>query len=273
MTELIWQAIEPKPVERMIGARRQAHNALHWLARLANTYIEADDENRHVELVWDNRSTSLHTKSFGPGVTVEVRLPALEMQFCENGKPAPHVLALDERTPAHVEAWVLVELLHRGIDRDRFSKALPYPAKDLMLGDHEEHEAEAFHDELNALNGWVLNAVTALVELRHEIARESGVDASKIPIVCWPQTFQLGIETSISPASDGDTLRIGLSAGDALRPQPYFFVGTSEQALKGDFDPASVLSVQRIASENLAADDVIAFLRAQVGSHRKRIAS
>ena len=55
-----------------------------------------------------------------------MRLPTLEMQFHEHGKPVPHILDPEEHSPAEVEAWMLVELLHRGVDREKFSKTLPY---------------------------------------------------------------------------------------------------------------------------------------------------
>lgn len=273
MTENTWQRIEPVPAQRLKDARRQAHNAVHWLARLANSYLEAGDDNRQFELLWDDAACALRTRTFGPHLAVELRLAELEVQFCESGQPAPHILALEERTPAHVEAWILVELLHRGVDRDRFSKELPYPATDLMLGDHEEHEAETYKAELSALDGWMRNAAAVLAVARQDIGRETGTDLSAQPIVCWPQTFQIGIEIPMPVGTAVDALRIGLSAGDALRPDPFFFAGTKAQALSSDFDPSSVLSVQRIISEDLDAAAVSTFLRERAAAHRKKLAS
>lgn len=268
-----WQDIAPISAKRANEARREAHNALHWMARIANSYRPAEDDNRHVLLQWHDEAGVLRTKPFGDNVTVELRLACLELQFCENGVPVPHVLSFEERTPAHVEAWVLVELLHRGIDRDRFSKVLPYPAEDLMLGDHREHEVEAYVDELSALNGWMRNAATVLAALRHELAADTGGDYRNEEIVCWPETFQLGLDLPLGKGGGAESLRAGLSAGDGLRPHPFFFVGAKEQAYSGDFAAGSILSVHRIATDNLAAADVIAFLRREVRTHRKRLAS
>lgn len=273
MTATAWQSIEPIPAQRMNEARRQAHNALHWMARIANSYVEAEDDNSHLDLIWHDGAHSLRTKEFHNGLSVEARLGALELQFCENGEPATHTLSFQERTPAHVEAWVLVELLHRAVDRDKFSKELPYTPKDLMMGDSEEHEVEAYASELNALQGWMRNAAAVMAAVRHDLSRDAGADFSKQPITCCPQTFQLNLELPLPQGSGAQSLRAGLSAGDGLRPEPYFFVATKQQALSGDFDPASLLSAQRIASETLAADDVIQFLRDQVAAHRKRLAS
>lgn len=275
MTETTnWQSIEPQPAQRMSEARRQAHNALHWLARLANSYRLSEPDNEHVELIWDDAEAAIHTKPFANDITVEARLARLELQFREGGVPVPHILSFDEHTPAHVEAWILVELLHRDVDRDRFAKDLPYEGRDVMLGDHEEHEVESHAAELSALQGWMKNAAAVVAAARHDIARDTGArEIADAPTLVWPETFQLGITVALPAGSAGEALRVGLSAGDALRPEPYFFVGTVKQARSGDFDAGSILSVKKIAAENLDANAVIAFLRDGAAAARKRAAS
>lgn len=268
MATIAWQAVDPPASPRVAEARRQAHNAVHWMARLAHSYIEPEPDDRHADLLWNDDHGSIRTKTFQSDIAVELRVADLDMQFCENGQPAPHVLSFEERTPAHVEAWVLVELLHRGVDRDRFSKELPYPGRDLMLGDHEDHEVEAYRDELASLNGWLRNAAAVSAALRHEL----GIDPAAAPVTCWPETFQLGIEIPLPQGFGARALRTGLSTGDALRPEPFFFTGTIEQTRKGDFEADSILSVQRIPEENLSADDIISYLGKAVASQRKRLA-
>lgn len=272
MENLAWQAIEPIASSRMGEARRQAHNAVHWLARLANSYVETEPDNRHVDLLWDMDRATLGTKTFENNLSVELRVADLELQFCEDGKPVPHILSFEERTPAHVEAWVLVELLHRGVDRDQFSKDLPYQVRDLMLGDSEDHEVEAFSTELSTLNAWLRNAAAVCTALRHELGQDQAEHTKKSPLTLWPETFQLGIEIPLPQGFGAKALRAGLSAGDALRPDPFFFAGTPEQTQTADFDPTSLLTTQRIQTDNLAADDVIGFLRESVQGHRKRLA-
>ena len=272
MATIAWQIADLPTPSRMAEARRQAHNAIHWLARFANSYVEAEPDHRHLELLWHDDHASIRTRTFGPDLSVELRVADLDMQFCEDGRPVPHVLSFQERTPAHVEAWGLVELLHRGVDRDRFSKELPYPGRDLMLGDSEEHDVDAYRAELTSLQGWLGNAAAVSAAVRHELGREPGGDLSATPIVCWPETFQLGIELPLPQGFGAPALRAGLSAGDALRPEPFFFVGTIEQSISGDFDAANILSVQRIQTEKLAADDVISRLKAAIIGQRKRLA-
>ncbi len=268
-----WQSIDPHTSSHMAEARRQAHNAIHWLARLAHSYVDREPNDRHTDLLWDVDRATIRTQPFQGNLSVELHVADLELVFCEDGKPVPHLLSLQERTPAHIEAWVLVELLHRGVDRDRFSKDLPYAARDLMLGDSEDHEVENFRTEFSTLNGWLRNAAAVCTALRHELKREILTGGTAIPpLVCWPETFQLGIEIALPQGFGAPALRAGLSAGDALRPDPFFFVGTIEQTMTADIDAGSLLSVQRIQSECLSADDVIGFLRGSIQSQRKRLA-
>lgn len=272
MATIAWQMVDLPAASRMAEARRQAHNAIHWLARFANSYVDPEPEDRHTELLWHDDHASIRTKTFAQNLSVELRIAGLDMQFCEASEPVPHVLSFQERTPAHVEAWALVELLHRDVDRDRFSKKLPYPGRDVMLGDSEEHEVDAYRDELVSLHGWLRNAAAVTSAVRHELSRELGEDLSETPVICWPETFQLGIEIPLQQGLGAKALRVGLSAGDALRPDPFFFTDTTEQSTSGDIDAANILSVQRIQTEKLAAEDVINHLRSAVVGQRKRLA-
>ena len=86
----------------------------------------------------------------------------LEMQFQERGKPVPHLLNPEEHSPAETEAWILVELLHRGIERDKFSKSLPYVIDNLMSGDAEDYAPEACVGGLELLNAWFCAAASIL---------------------------------------------------------------------------------------------------------------
>ncbi len=272
MESVTWQTIELPQSAQLADARRQAHNAVHWLARIANSYIAPGDDNSHVAINWDDKAGALRTQSFSDNLNVELRIAQLQLQFCENGQPVPHILSFEERTPAHVEAWILVELLHRGVERTSFTKELPYPAADLMLGDSEEHAPGDYIEELASLDGWLRNGAAVCSALRHDLRDEAANGVKDDPLTLWPQTFQLGIELPLPVGSGAPTLRVGISAGDNLRPEPFFFVGTPAQTIAGDFAPDSILSSRRILEQNLTSDDVINFLKDGIASQRKRLA-
>ena len=146
------------------------------------------------------------TKTFEHGLALELRLPGLEMQFQERGEPVPHVLDPEERSPAEVEAWILVELLHRGLDRDKFIKSLPYTIANLMSGDAEDYSPQACAAGLAQLTAWFRAA--------------SAVLSTHGRVVCLPQTLTLEV------ASGRGTPAVGFSPGSAERDEPHFFTGT-----------------------------------------------
>ena len=269
MASVTWPNISTVDANKHNAARRQAHNAVHWLVRLANSYTEPGDVSGQAPLVWDASDNVIMTKPFLDKYSVELRVGPLEMQFREGGKPVPHTLDFEERTPAHVEAWVLVELLHRGIDRSRFSKSLPYAPKDLMTGDSEEHEAEAYKDELAVLDGSFRAATAVLKELRG--LSDIGI-AADAAISCWPETFQIGHEIALPPGSGASVLRVGIAPGDGVRPDPYFFVGTGQQAEAAAFARDAVISMRDVADRRLSVEDVARKLGELIEAQKRKLA-
>ena len=128
------------------------------------------------------------------------------MQFQERGKPVPHLLDPEEHSPAEIEAWLLVELLHRGIERDKFSKSLPYVIANLMSGDAEDYSPEACAGGLELLNAWFGAAASVL--------------SPDGRVACRPESLTL------TAATGGHGNTAGFSPGDAQHEEPYFFSGS-----------------------------------------------
>jgi hypothetical protein len=185
-------------------ARNQTLNLAQWLARIANSYVAGGRPEDRVML---NFSRGIFvTKPFDRGFALELRLPSLELQFHEDGRPVPHILNPEEHSPAETEAWILVELLHRGIEREKFSKALPYAIDNLMSGDAEDYTPEACVGGLELLNAWFCAAASLL--------------SPDGRVTCRPESLTL--------MAAKDTA--GFSPGDAQHDEPYFFAGTGSNS-------------------------------------------
>lgn len=272
MSSADWHAAADVDLKSLGEARTQAQNAVHWLARLANSYVPAEPDQRHVWLTFDAARRAFVTQPFAGSVSLELRLPSLELQFRENDSPVPHILHVEGHSPAKVEAWVLVELLHRGIDRDKFSKSLPYAASNLMTGDNIEYSPDACARELEALSCWLGNAEAVLAPLGREIAHAGRADGS---LLCWPDQFHVGFLAGADPdaAPGSRALRVGLSAGDERNPEPYFFVAVQNGGDVETPHPGAVLTASRIVAEGMGADGVRDALRTAVATTRRRIAN
>lgn len=251
-------------------ARLQLHSMLQWLARLANSYVDADPAGRHLTLLWDGDRHAFATRAFHGGLTVELRLPSLEMQFLENGVLSPHVLDVEGRSPAEVEAWVLVELLHRGVDRSRFSKQLPYGSAKLMHGDARQFSPDSHEVELAELATWLDTAAGVLEQLASRLrAAGQSVDGE---IRCWPEQLHLAIAVALEPGSASEALRVGLSAGDDKTAEPHFLVIAERTRSASTMLPNSVLPASRIAASGMSSDDVVAFLEQMIDASRRKLA-
>src|SRR4029078_3651398 len=120
-----WSKSHDDEKESFLKARELTLNIAHGLARSANRCVA--DRSTKDRVILDFRNDgSFVTKTFEHGLALELRLPSLQKQFQKRGKLVPPILVPEERSQAEVEAWILVELLHRGLDRDKFSKSLPY---------------------------------------------------------------------------------------------------------------------------------------------------
>lgn len=204
MSAFDWGASEDQDPVRLAQARTQLVSAAQWLARVERSYVERD-AGKPFSLHWSDDRKTLATHDFADEIVLELQIDRLVMQFTERGRPSDHLIDVDERSPAHVEAWILIELLHRGVDRDRFSKELPYDTSELFNGDGVEFSPSEYTAELAALAALFRGAI--------DVIRDASDDRSGIRI--FPG--DLNVEGSF-----GDRV-IGFSLGDENVSEPHFY--------------------------------------------------
>lgn len=210
----------PGPIDpgRFAEARHQLHSVLQWLARMTSSYREPVPGEDGLALLWDGHRRAIATPKLVGDLAMEVGLPDLVLHFTESGVPVPHAFETEEHSPAHVEAWILVELLHRGVDRERFSKALPYDASSLMSGDATQFSPETHAAELAELADWFGYAASILEEHASEMHGDPGSTELRI----WPQDLSLEMQGPFRAAPS--RVRTGFSPGTQHVPEPYFYL-------------------------------------------------
>ena len=102
-----WQSVGPIHVDALAKARSEAINLVQWLARIANSFVTADTAEERIALGFRPTDAAFVTKTFARDLSLELRLPRLEMQFREGERAVPHIFDPEERSPAEVEAWLL----------------------------------------------------------------------------------------------------------------------------------------------------------------------
>lgn len=244
---------------RMAQARRHIHNGVLWLARMANSYLPAESDQRHLRLNWLTEG-ALATQTFSNGLSLRLKLPDLHLQFLENGLPVKHVFDMEDHTAAETEAWILVELLHRGVERERFSKTLPFEIATPITGDSEKYAPASVTHELSLLTSWLGAGALIL----GEIARtwEPGTPSpgpKRETATLWmePEPLHLGAAVSLPEgANAGPLQRIGLSLGDQRTAEPYFFVVVNNHGSVQSLHPTFKLTATQIEAGALSADSV-----------------
>ena len=256
-----WPNVEVFYTKQYRDARVEAHNALFWMARAAHSFVEPMQENAHLNLLWENDSADFRTQIFGDDIQIGLNLPELELYFCEKKEKVLHSFWLDDKTPAFVEAWYLVELLHRGIDPETFSTSLPFDSKNMLMGDTQDHNASLYKKELTALKDCIDNSIAILEEVAEQLQRNKKLVKDSYKIVLEPESFTLILTNTPSSGND-QKITAGLSAGDNLRQAPFFFVRSIDQVNGSknhilDYNPECLISLDSIISEAITQDKLV----------------
>ncbi len=231
----------------------QAHSAVQWLARLVNSFCVPASDASHLHMVWRADEPAIVTGEFAPDTVAELRLPQMVLQFIEGGERTDHEVHLDEMSPAQIEAWTLIELLHRGIDRDAYSKTLPYDVSHLLAGDAHDYHVEGQEQAHQDMTDWLTQANVILGAASQDAADRGWVETSGLKFA--PETFSLfvrlhrdGTHPSVS-----NYLELGFCAGTTSDTEPHFYC-----TLARDADRKS-LSTADIIRQRLTQDDVVSF--------------
>jgi hypothetical protein len=222
--------------------RSEAINLVQWLARVAYSYVTSGVPERRTDLEFRAADAAFVTRQFADGVALEMRVPDLHLQFLHDGKAVPHVFDPQERSPAEAEAWILVELLHRGIDREKFSKKLPYTIPGLLTGDAEDYAPQACREGLSQLTAWFGKAAAVLEAAARARSRD------KAEVICLPQTLDL----VLAPLSGASSIPLGFSPGDIEIPEPYFYTGGAANPASPK-PPRAIVSGSKLLAQGDAA--------------------
>lgn len=232
----------------------QSHNAVQWLARMVRSFRSVDS-GADISLRWDEERQSFVTEVFSDGLKMEMKFPELTLQFLQDDKPVEHELRMEGRSPAQVEAWVLVELLHRGMDRDKFSKDLPYDIPHAMAGDSVEYSPDFREEELKTILGWFTAAADLLKRLSFNPDKKGGPAPE---LMLWTRDFSL--ETNVPLLGQNATtqnersIRVGFFPLRAGAVDPHYRVARVEPS-KGP-DVFEIIKLSGITVEEVAGPEV-----------------
>lgn len=242
-------AAQPQtPEDSLRDALIQTHNAVQWLARFVRSFGNVERES-DIVLHWSDKRNAFFTDEIVPGLSLELRMPTLTLQFLENGNAVDHALNMEGRSPAQVEAWVLVELLHRGIDRDRFSKDLPYDIPNPMMGDSVEYSPEFRENELIRLRDWMTSATDLMKRVISEISAETG---ETVTFCLRPSDFSL---EAVLTSGNGP-VRVAFCPVLQGKALPHYLVARSESSESKKADIIEIVKLKAEGQHNVASPEI-----------------
>ena len=197
--------------QRFSEAQHQVHSLLQWVARAENSFGPDAGTRGPVRLLWCDERGAIKTHGLADGLELELRVAEMVLQFLEDGRPSNHAFSAEEHSPAHAEAWLLIELLHRGVDRSQFTKSLPYDASRLLSGDGQDFNPERYQNELTLLAEWMSRAARAL---RNADPERGG--ATDRGIVVRPEDLSMELECSHCV--------VGFQPVGSVLSEPYFYI-------------------------------------------------
>jgi hypothetical protein len=252
-----WRALGKLDPSSLSAARVLALNIAQWPARIANSYVAGATWAERMSLQWNVAEDLLVTPSFDRGSAVALDPATLQMWFLANGRRVPHAFDPEGRSPAEAEAWVLVELLHRGIEPTHFTKALPYDLPDLMSGDAEQYSPQSYAAELFELAAWYHNAAANFV------AAAADIGAAAPRLVCNPQDLTMRCRLDLGEAEENlDTIELGLSPGTHELDEPHFYVNRAP----GRPAARSIMRATTLIGDSAPCGRLATFLRHAVNS-------
>ncbi len=239
--------------DELQDAFQQAHSGVQWLARMVNSFCLPASDGSHLHMSWGEDRAVIETTHIVDATAVQMRLPEMALQFVEQGAPTLHPVELDDNSPAQIEAWTLIELLHRGIDRDAYSKDLPYDVSHLLGGDAHNYETLDRERAFQDMTDWLVLAG----DLLRTVAAEASANGLGEPsdVRFSPEHFSLFVRLHPNngrPAV-GSYVELGFCAGNTADMGPHFY---SALARNGK---AKRLSIAEIGEKALSREDVAGF--------------
>ena len=239
----------------------EAHNALFWTARGANSFLDVMPQNQHLSLLCDSNSQDFRTRYFENKFQIGLNIRELEIYFCEDGLQVPHSFCFDDRTPAFAEAWYLVELLHRDLDQSKFTSSLPFHSPLMLMGDTQDHNASLYDLELHALNDCLMTSLKILQQMPASLGPIASILHQPAKVVLEPETFTLEY-TAFFSETTGQRIIVGFSIGDHLRPEPFYFIKDINQSFRPknrslDYRPDSIRPLIKLIENNISDHDLL----------------
>lgn len=218
-----WRPLRSVDRGGLSAGRRQAHQAVQWLARAARAYVPPRPDDSHTNLGWDEKLDGFATHRLKDDVRLALKITDLTLVWLGEGIGRTQTFALSGRSDPAARKWLGERLNAIGLDESLLDMPSPYKMPDHAIAGGAVYDAVGRGDVLAELAAWFGNADQALNDVREEMI---GKKFAPSPVRCWPHHFDLASLIALDPGPDGKarSVNAGLSPGDEHYDEPYFYV-------------------------------------------------
>ncbi|MGH7710144.1 MAG: hypothetical protein ACREOG_02610, partial [Gemmatimonadaceae bacterium] len=216
-----WRRLGSVAATTLVDSRLQLHHALQIIVSAPISFLEKRADDSHTNLEWLPAIEALGTNWLDRAgrIRVALRPAALSLLAVDGRGGVTSEYALDGRTTADAVAWLRESLGACGYDSAALTTKKHYeiPPHRVASGHAYDLGSGESFAELGRYYG---NA--------HEVASYVATTRQGASSVrCWPHHFDLATLITLPEiAGRGScTIGVGLSPGDDLYAEPYFYVG------------------------------------------------
>jgi hypothetical protein len=205
----------------LVEARQQLHRAAQIVAAVAHTFGTPEADDSHTAFTWHDEGHRLEgaPTSSDPPLRPALSLTGLALRLRSDSGHVRASLDLAGGTVDDAYAWMRARIEERS-DARAPGGALVRPVYELPA--HPLGEGARFggvsEPALSEIAHWYQAAAHLLEGVRTSIAGAS-------PVRCWPHHFDIATLVTLGGTGEATrTIGVGMSPGDALIEEPYFYV-------------------------------------------------
>ncbi len=215
-----WIPLGRVPQSDLSEARLQAHWAVQIVASFGQALLPPRPDDSQSNLGWDEEGCALCSHPSEKGFSVGLRLNDLTLQLFDSTKTCLEEYALNGQTLTEGFQW-LTQAYTQQVGQP-FTR--PFTLREYEMPIHPVGKQTPFaindREVFRELQDWFRNAHALL---RAVVA--PWLQAS--PVRCWPHHFDIASLVTLDPGLPSEKARsvgCGMSPGDGLYPEPYFYI-------------------------------------------------
>lgn len=233
MGQASWQKVGRAAPAELSNVRIQSHHAIQWLSRVARAILpeEDDEDGSNGNLGWSHSLGGLVTHSFDDQcLQVGFRFADAKLVLMEqDSRDETKMRVFEERSvhgqsDADIGNWLVSKSGLLRFDPADLHADFPYPDfPHHPLQDGARYALDPKDGRLAELGRWFANGASLLDEIVEKYKdRVPGPTRPRI----WPHHFDVGMLIFMEQRSmrESRVLSLGLSPGDDLYAEPYFYL-------------------------------------------------